>query len=84
MRLASYAHIIDFGCAVTVGGMNVQAGDLLHGDLHGVQTIPIDIADRIPDAAKQILQYKQRIAKLCRSGTFTLDRFRSIAKAGKQ
>ena len=80
----AYAHIIDFGCAVTVGRMNVQAGDLMHGDLHGVQTVPIEIAGRIPEAASQIVQYKQRIAKLCRSGTFTLDRFRSAAKDHKQ
>jgi len=80
----AYAHIIDFGCSVTVGRMNVQPRDLMHGDLHGVQTVPIEIAGKIPDAASQIVQYKQRIAKLCYSGTFTLDRFRSAAKDHKQ
>jgi 4-hydroxy-4-methyl-2-oxoglutarate aldolase len=79
----AYAHVIDFGGAVTVGRMEVQAGELLHGDLHGVQTIPFEIAGRIPDAASRIVQYKQRIADLCRSGTFTLDRFRSAAKGLK-
>jgi len=64
--------------------MNVQPGDLLHGNLHGVQTIPFEIADKIPDAANRIVQYKQRIAKLCSSGTFALDRCCNAAKDGKR
>jgi regulator of RNase E activity RraA len=79
----AYAHILDFGRPVRVGRMNVQPGDLLHGDLHGVLTISLEIAGKIPDAAKKITQYKQRIAKLCRSGTFSLDRFCSFAEDEK-
>jgi 4-hydroxy-4-methyl-2-oxoglutarate aldolase len=79
-----YAHILDFGRPLIVGGMKVQPGDLLHGDLHGVQTIPIEIADKIPNAAAEILQYKRRVAELCRSGSFTLDGYRSAAKDRKQ
>lgn len=80
----AYAHIVDFGCAVTVGRMNVQPGNLLHGDLHGVQTIRIEIADRVPEAASEIVEYKQRIAKLCLPGEFTLDRFHCAAKGEKK
>ena len=28
--------------------MQVRPGDLLHGDRHGVQTVPIEIAQNIP------------------------------------
>ena len=52
----AYAHILDFGGPVTVAGMKVRAGDLLHGDVHGVQTIPLEIADKIPHAAEQIVR----------------------------
>ena len=33
----AYAHVFDFGGTVEVGGMNVQPGDLIQGDLHGVR-----------------------------------------------
>ena len=79
----AYAHIFDFGGPVIVGGMKVQAGDLLHGDVHGVQTIPLEIADKIPDAAEQIIRNKARLVALCHSGEFTLDKIRAAVKDWK-
>jgi regulator of RNase E activity RraA len=79
----AYAHIFDFGGTVTVGGMKVQAGGLLHGDVHGVQTIPLEIADKIPYAAEQIVRNKERVVALCRSQEFTLDKIRAAVKNWK-
>ncbi len=45
----AYAHIYEFGKPVEVGRMKVRPGDLLHGDLHGVQTVPIGIAGKISE-----------------------------------
>lgn len=73
----AYAHIFDFGGPVTVGRMKVSPGDLVHGDLHGVQTIPLEIADKIPDAAKQIQEDKERIIDVCRSPECTLEKIRA-------
>ena len=39
---------------VEIGGLKIQSGDLLHGDLHGVQSIPLDIAAQIPPVAARI------------------------------
>jgi 4-hydroxy-4-methyl-2-oxoglutarate aldolase len=76
----AYAHILDFGGPVVVGRMKVEPGDVLHGDLHGVQTIPREIAEQIPAAASQIMQYKHRIIELCRSGRFSLDSFTALQR----
>jgi len=73
----AYAHIVDFGCPVVVGRMTVCAGDLVHGDLHGVQTVPLEIADKIPEAAKSIQQNKQHIVEVCRSPECTLEKIRA-------
>jgi 4-hydroxy-4-methyl-2-oxoglutarate aldolase len=73
----AYAHIVDFGGPVTVGRMKVSPGDLVHGDLHGVQTIPLEIAGEILDAAKQIQEGKERIIKVCRSPDCTLEKIRA-------
>jgi 4-hydroxy-4-methyl-2-oxoglutarate aldolase len=36
----AYAHVVEFGEPVEIGGMTISPGDLLHGDLHGVHLIP--------------------------------------------
>jgi 4-hydroxy-4-methyl-2-oxoglutarate aldolase len=79
----AYAHVFDFGGAVTIGRMKVQSGDLLHGDAHGVQTVPLEIADKVADVAKEILQNKKRLAALCHSREFTLDKIRAAVKDWK-
>jgi regulator of RNase E activity RraA len=44
--------IYDVGATVNIDGMEVHAGDLLHGDENGVTVIPAEIADQV--AAKAI------------------------------
>ena len=56
----AYAHIFDVGRTVNVGGMEVHPGDLVHGDRHGVLTIPKGIAARIPAVAAELQQRSGR------------------------
>jgi 4-hydroxy-4-methyl-2-oxoglutarate aldolase len=76
----AYAHLFDYGGTVEVGGLKVQPGDLIHGDCHGVQTVPLEIADKVPDAARQIRQRRQRLIGLRRSADFRLDRLRQAIR----
>ncbi len=39
-----YFHTVDIHVPVQVGGMVINPGDLIHGDLNGVTTIPVEIA----------------------------------------
>jgi 4-hydroxy-4-methyl-2-oxoglutarate aldolase len=77
----AYAHIVDFGKDVVVGNMHVQPGDLIHGDRHGVQTIPNEIAHKIPAVAREMIEQEQEIIQLCRSANFTLDKLRAEVSA---
>ncbi len=72
----AYAHLFDFGGVVEVGGLKVKPGDLIHGDCHGVQTIPLEIAGRVPAVARQVRQRRQDLIGLRRSADFSLDRLR--------
>lgn len=72
----AYAHLFDFGGAVEVGGLKVQPGDLIHGDCHGVQTVPAEIASQVPDAARKVRDRRQHLIALRRSADFSLDKFR--------
>jgi 4-hydroxy-4-methyl-2-oxoglutarate aldolase len=73
----AYAHVFDFGGPVKVGSLTVNPGDLVHGDLHGVQTIPLEIAEKVPDTAEDIQKRRQFFIKLCRSRDFSLESLRA-------
>ena len=48
-----YAHLEDFNQPVTVFGMKVCPGDLIHADKHGAVVIPHEIAREVAKAAQQ-------------------------------
>jgi len=73
-----YVHILDFGQPLEIGGLVVASGDLLHGDLHGVQAVPLGVAAQIPAAAAAIRAREQALIALCRSPDFTLARLRAF------
>jgi 4-hydroxy-4-methyl-2-oxoglutarate aldolase len=72
----AYAHVFDFGGTVAAGGLQIRPGDLIHGDRHGVQTIPLEIGEKIPAVAHQILRRRQHLIALCRATDFSLDHLR--------
>jgi 4-hydroxy-4-methyl-2-oxoglutarate aldolase len=77
----AYAHIFDFGSTVEVGGLKIRPGDLVHGDRHGVQTIPLEVAAKVPAAALEISQRRQHLIGLCRSDHFSLSELRKAMEA---
>ena len=54
--------------------MSVRPGDLMHGDRHGVQTVPLGIAEKIPAVVERIREEESGILELCRSREFTLEK----------
>ena len=76
----AYAHVSDFGGNVRVGGLNIAPGELIQGDLHGVQTIPLEIADKIPAAAREILERRKRLMDLCRLDDFSVKKLQELMK----
>jgi 4-hydroxy-4-methyl-2-oxoglutarate aldolase len=69
----AYSHIIEFGEAVEIGGLKIQSGDLLHGDLNGVQIIPLQIAASVAAEASKVLGDERELIDFCRSPQFSLD-----------
>jgi regulator of RNase E activity RraA len=77
----SYVHIVEAGGPVLIGALPVRSGDLLHGDRHGVQSVPADIIDRIPAVAAELAVRDQAVIDLCRSADFSLARLRRALSA---
>lgn len=76
----AYAHIVEFGSRVEVGGLTVRAGDLIHEDRHGILSIPLQIAAEIPAVAARILETEKRIVSLCQSPQFSLEKLGALLK----
>ena len=74
----AYVHIVEFGTPVQIGGLKIQSRDLVHGDLHGVQTIPSEIAAKVPLAAAEIIAQNQELIALCQGGDFSLEKLRAV------
>lgn len=73
----AYIHIIEIGQPVQVGGLKINSGDLIHGDLHGFQTIPRNVARQLPAAAAKIMAKEEELIALCRSREFSLEKLRA-------
>jgi len=73
-----YAHIIDMGLPVEVGGLTIHPGDLIHGDMHGFVLVPIRAVPLLPQAAVQISDIRGKIAELCGSSRFSLDQLKEL------
>jgi regulator of RNase E activity RraA len=69
----AFAHVFDFGGPVQVGHMEVRPGDLLHGDRHGVQTVPLEISGKIPRVAHRMIEQEQELIRLSHSEGFSLE-----------
>lgn len=76
----AYVHLVDFGTPVKVGGMVVKAGDILHGDQHGVCSIPVDIAAQIPDAVAKVEARERPIIEACRAPDFSVEKLKAVWK----
>ena len=76
----AYAHVFDFGGTVEIAGLTVHPGDLIHGDLHGVQTVPHEIAGLVPARALEIVKARKELIAFCHSNDFSIAKLRERVK----
>lgn len=69
----AYAHLVDFGEPVEIGGLKIRPGDLVHGDVHGVHTIPLELVSKIPQEASRIQEEERELIDFCQSQGFSLE-----------
>ena len=70
----AYAHVVEYGEPVEIGGLQIKPGDLLHGDQHGVVSVPVSIADELPRVAEDIIRTEQDLIAFCRSKEFSFEK----------
>ena len=72
----AFVHPVGFGTPVTVAGMRVKDGDLVHADQHGAVVIPLDVASEVPDAAAAIARREAVIISASKQAGFNMERLR--------
>ncbi len=72
----AYVHVVDFGKPISVSGMRVTSGDLIHADQHGAVVIPWGVAEQVLGAAQEIAAREQVIIKAAQQPDFNMDKLR--------
>lgn len=76
----AYAHVFEFGGPVEIGGLRIRPGDLLHGDLNGVLSVPAEILDDVLAVTGDIVRGRRRLTELCHSPDFSVAKLREAVK----
>jgi len=71
----AYIHVVEYGEPVEVGGLTIRPGELIHGDRHGVLTVPPELALKLPPVANAIREKKQQLIDLSRRPGTTREEF---------
>lgn len=77
----SYVHIVESGQPVQIDGLTIQSGDLLHGDLHGVQTVPREIVAELPAVASRITARERKLLAVARKPGVSVEELRAAIAA---
>jgi 4-hydroxy-4-methyl-2-oxoglutarate aldolase len=67
--------LIEVGVPVTVDGVRIEPGDLLHGDANGVTAIPREIADQVAQAAADVRAEEAGLMAYIRSPEFKVEEY---------
>lgn len=68
-----YPVFIDFQATVSVCGLTVSPGDLLHGDASGLVSIPLDIAGDLVERAQAVREEEADYFTFMESDRFAID-----------
>jgi regulator of RNase E activity RraA len=64
----AYVHVIDFGVNVTVHGMAVKSGDLIHADRHGAVVVPTGKIAEMRSVLDRLAAREAKIIAAARAG----------------
>ncbi len=77
----AYVHITDVGVPVKIGGLEVEPGDIIQGDQHGVIKVPRDLAADIPAAVKRVEDGEQELIGYANSEGFSVEGLKEMLAA---
>jgi 4-hydroxy-4-methyl-2-oxoglutarate aldolase len=76
-----YSRTIDVNVEVTVGGLTIRPGDILHADANGVTTIPRDLVPEVALACQKLMDAEALVLDYARAGSPTVEGLRKAKDA---
>lgn len=76
-----FVHVTELDTPVTVFGLTVRPGDLVHADRHGAVVIPADIGDRIAGAIRKMQDTERLVLGPASEPGFDFARFEAAWSA---
>lgn len=70
--------VVDYRCAIEIGGVRVAPGDLVYGDREGVLIIPRAAEDEAIRRALEKVTTENKVAEAIRNGMSTVEAFRTF------
>jgi 4-hydroxy-4-methyl-2-oxoglutarate aldolase len=64
---------LEIGPTVSICGLAVRPGDLLHGDRNGLVAVPEDLVDAVVTRAQAILEKERKLVDFIHGDSFSLD-----------
>jgi 4-hydroxy-4-methyl-2-oxoglutarate aldolase len=68
-----YGAYYNFNTTVTVAGLTVEPGDLLHGDESGVLKVPTEVAEPALERARELRNFEQEYFRYLKSDEFDME-----------
>jgi len=79
-----FVHVKDIGCTVSVFGLSVNEGDLIHADRHGALIIPKQVVTHLETAIEKLVTTEKLILEPATKPGFDFDQFKSAWAAFEQ
>jgi regulator of RNase E activity RraA len=76
----AYVHVVEFGIPVTIHGMAVQSGDLIHADRHGAVVVPVKKIDAMQAALDGLSKQEARIIAAARAPGATVEAIKAAIR----
>lgn len=70
-----FVHVREIAEPVTVFGLTIRDGDLVHADRHGALVIPADVVEKLPRSIETLLESERLILEPARSKGFDFAKF---------
>ena len=80
----AFVHVVDFSRPVSVAGMRVSDGDVIHADQHGAVVIPHSVCGDIKQAAALISRRERVIITAAQQPGFDVDALRKAQREAGQ
>ena len=76
-----FVHVTALDVPVTIFGLTIRPGDLVHADRHGAVVVPADVVDQLQTAIAKMQETERLVLGPAREPGFDFDRFKAAWEA---